>query len=215
MPEDSNLCTIYIVRHGESESNAKGLLAGHLDSRLTEKGKMQAGELAEKLKRIHFDAVYSSDLIRAKQTAEIIVAERKLAVQASELIRERGFGVHEGRSREEYSRIMKSFYDELNKLSEEGRKQAKFPDGIESDDSIVARIVTFLREVAIANPNKTVLVVAHGAILRNFLIHIGFAKRNELPIVGFMENGAFMKIESDGIDFFIKETQGLHKIPSL
>ncbi len=206
-----NYCTIYLVRHGEAEGNAKGILMGHLDLPLTGKGKLQAEEVSKKLSGVHFDAAYSSDLVRARQTAEIIVKERNLAVQTSKLIRERTYGIHEGKAREEYLKETKVFWEQLRELSEEAQLKVEYPDGMESNASIISRLITFLREVAVANPRKTVLVVSHGGILANFLIRIGFAKREELAALGSLDNGAFIKIESDGVDFVIKETSGVHK----
>ena len=211
MKEDNNFCTIYLIRYGEAEGNVKEIMMGHLDLPLTEKGKIQVRDVSQRLKHVHFDFVYSSDLVRAKQTAELIAQERNLAVQTSKLLRERSYGIHEGKSRAEYTAKARAFWEELNKLSEEARKNAQYPDGIESDASLASRMITFLREIAVANPGKTVLVVAHGAIIRNFLIHVGFAKREELPMFRSLENGAFIKLMSDGIDFIVKETAGGNK----
>lgn len=208
---NNDLCTIYLVRHGEAEGNAKGILMGHLDLPLTEKGRVQAKGVGEKLKDVHFDAVYSSDLMRAKQTAEIIAKERNLAIQTSKLIRERTYGVHEGKPREQYLKDTQAFWEQLNKLSEEERSSVEYPDGMESNESIMSRAITFLREIAVANPGKTVLVVSHGGIMANFLIRVGFATRGELVGTGTLDNGAFVKMEGDGIDFVIKETEGVHK----
>ncbi len=208
MEENNHFCTIYLVRHGEAEGNAHGIIMGHLDLPLTEKGEAQAKETAQKLKDIHFDYVYSSDLMRARRTAEIITLEKKLAVQTSKLLRERTYGIHEGKHYADYSEGTKTFWDSLEKLSEEARKDASYPDGIESDSSIASRMITFLREIAVAAPGKTVLVATHGGILRAFLIRIGYAKREGFPDI---KNGAFIKMISDGIDFIVKETSGVEE----
>lgn len=84
-------CTFYIVRHGETLWNVKGLLQGIKDSALTPTGEKQARELAAELESVNFDVIFSSDLLRARRTAEIIALERKLAVKTSQLLRERQF----------------------------------------------------------------------------------------------------------------------------
>jgi broad specificity phosphatase PhoE len=201
--ESNNFCTIYLVRHGEAEGNARGIIMGHRDMPLTAKGEAQARETAEKLKDIHFDHVYSSDLIRARRTAEIILQEKKLAITTSKLLRERTYGIHEGKNYADYSEDTKTFWDSLEKLSEEGRNKVIHPDGIESDAEIARRMITFLKEIAVASPGKTVLVATHGGILRAFLIHIGYAKREGFPDI---KNGAFIKVLGDGVDFIVKET---------
>lgn len=88
-----NYCTFYIVRHGETEWNVKGLVQGHTDIPLTKKGKRQARQLAKKLSRINFNAVFSSDLLRAKQTAQLIALEKKIAVKTTQALREETDGV--------------------------------------------------------------------------------------------------------------------------
>lgn len=101
LPNRKKYCTFYIVRHGETELNVKGLLQGIQDSALTPLGEKQAKVLAIELRNVDFDLIFSSDLLRAKRTAEIIALERNLAVKTSELLRERQFGKFEGRPREE------------------------------------------------------------------------------------------------------------------
>src|SRR5579872_7049036 len=98
---DKNLCTLYIVRHGETQWNVERRVQGQIDTPLTEHGKEQAKALGNLFKTIHFDAVFSSDLLRAQRTAELITLEKKLAVVTSELLRERSFGSFEGKYLEE------------------------------------------------------------------------------------------------------------------
>ena len=64
---------VWMIRHGESETNRDGLWTGHLDVRLTEKGKMQAMQAGKFLTGVEFDKVFSSDLLRAKMTAEFAI----------------------------------------------------------------------------------------------------------------------------------------------
>src|ERR1700704_837420 len=90
----NKLCRIYVVRHGESLFNASENIEeypkeGPYGSPLSEKGKDQARVLAKKLNSVNFAAVFSSDLSRAKQTAEILALERKLAHETRKTIRER------------------------------------------------------------------------------------------------------------------------------
>ena len=66
------MTTLYLTRHGETEENAKRILQGLLQTKLTKKGIEQAFMLKEKLKNIHFDAILCSDLIRAIDTATIV-----------------------------------------------------------------------------------------------------------------------------------------------
>src|SRR5258708_76247 len=102
MTKKRYVTTIYIVRHGESESNVyarehpekPASLFGEFGSSLTQKGHDQAQKLAHRLKNVHISAVLSSDLNRAKETAEIIALGHNLSVLPSRTIRERFFGEH-------------------------------------------------------------------------------------------------------------------------
>src|SRR5690348_2997634 len=93
-------CTLYVVRHAQSESNASGYLAGQKDEQLTELGKQQAIALAKDLSTLQFDAIFSSDLMRAKHTAEIIAREHKLVIETTKHLRERMWG-----EKQEYAKI--------------------------------------------------------------------------------------------------------------
>ena len=84
---------IILVRHGESEANAKGISQGQkLDSPLSKKGLEQAKKVTERLSEEKIDFIYSSDLKRAKQTAEIINKEHKLKISFDKRLRERNHG---------------------------------------------------------------------------------------------------------------------------
>lgn len=200
----NNLTTFYLVRHGETEDNINQIIQGQTDSPLTKNGIKEIKKIAKKFKTIKFDLAFSSDLLRARRTAEIIALEHKLEVTTSKLIRERYFGELEGKPASEY---MKKISDVIDKLSiEEKRSFDKY--GIESENKLVERLITFIREVAVANPRKKVLVVAHGAIIRFFLIRLGVGTYENLRGKS-IKNGGFIKIESDGTDFFVKELSGI------
>jgi 2,3-bisphosphoglycerate-dependent phosphoglycerate mutase len=206
-------CTIYIVRHGETEHNVKEIMQGQTDSSLTKTGVNQAEKLAKEFKNIHFNAIFSSDLYRAKRTAEIVKLDRQLAVNTTELLRERAFGHFDGKTIESFQRQNKHLFKVRQNLSEKEKRDFKFYEEYESDSEMTARIITALREIAATYIGKTVLVVSHGSIIRAFLIHLGFAKFDELPPKS-IENTAFAVLQTDGIDFFIKETKGINKIVS-
>ena len=101
-----NYCTIYLVRHGETEWNEKKLIQGYSDIPLNKKGELQAKQLGQEFNNIYFDAVFSSDLLRAKNSAEIIILEKKLTVATTKVLRERFFGRFEGSSLNELRRIL-------------------------------------------------------------------------------------------------------------
>lgn len=198
------LSTVYIVRHGQTEWNLKKIIQGQTDSPLTDEGIKQAKVLSKKLNKVKFDLVFSSDLMRAKRTAEIIIAEQKLEIATSKLLRERHFGRLEGKP----VQTLRAFDDLFTKLEHEEIFSYKSSPDVESDEEIVTRLVTFLREAAISHPGKKILVVSHGGIMRAFLIKLGVTNYKD-PI--FVGNAGYIKLETDGVDFFVKDIKGVQK----
>ncbi len=210
MPSSDQFTTFYIVRHGETEWNVARIIQGQMESKLTEKGIGQAKDTAERLKSVEFDAIFSSDLTRAKRTAEIIKLDRKLEILTKKSLRERAFGHFEGRIGEEFHKETQNLLQQYKLLPEEKQRTFKFYESYESDDQIISRFIVFLREVAVAYLGKTILVVTHGGIIRTFLGHIGFAKMEELR-EGTFKNAGFIKVKSDGVNFFLEEIEGYKK----
>lgn len=193
-----NYCTIYLTRHGETEWNEKKIVQGQSDIPLNIKGELQSKQLGEKLKDVHFEAVFSSDLIRARKTAEIIILEKKLAVVTTKALRERLFGRFEGKHIDELRKAL----GEMMIISKEKQEKLSLKD-VENDQDIVARLIPFIREVAVAYPGQNVLMVTHGGLMRAFLDHVGF----KIPEYSArpMKNAGYLIIESDGIEFILKE----------
>ena len=92
---------LILIRHGESEGNVQRRFSGFQDVNLTEKGIWQAERLAYRLKELPVDVVYSSDLKRAKHTAEIVFGSRGIDIIPNSNLREMNFGVWEGYTFEE------------------------------------------------------------------------------------------------------------------
>lgn len=198
------LTSFYIVRHGEADWNVKGLLQGHSESPLTKKGRDQAKILGNKLKDMNFDLAFSSDLFRAKKTAEIIALEHQLAVETTELLRERNFGKYEGKP---YEAIRT--YDELLRNLNKEERHIFSQDGVENEASFIGRVFTFLRETAITHPGKKILVVSHGGVMRSLLMHLGVAKETVNHSSVSIKNAAYIKLLSDGSDFYVNELEGV------
>ncbi len=201
-------CTLYVVRHGQTVWNVERKLQGQQNSDLTDVGISQARELREELSHIHFDAVFSSDASRAKQTAEIITLNKQLAVETSHLLRERNFGAYEGKTYDEWATGLKDLIDQFQTLTDEQKKTFQYAPDIESDDQIASRFLTFVREIAVAYAGKTILVVSHGAIMRASLIHLGVGNYEQLQ-GGAIGNGGYFVLESDGVEFRVKELKNI------
>ena len=151
---------IIAVRHGETEWNYAELQQGHLDSPLTENGINQAHSLAKGLLNRNIEIIYSSDLGRALQTAQIIANKLSLGINQEPMLRERNLGIMQGLTKKEFEN---KFPDEYKKL------QSKDPDYVlpngESARERYNRSVKCIEKIANSNQGKTVLVVTHGGIL--------------------------------------------------
>ena len=191
-------CIIYLTRHGETEWNEKKLVQGHTDIPLNKKGVEQAKQLGRELKNIHFEAVFSSDLLRAKDSAKIIVLGKRLNIVLTNALRERFFGRFEGKPLEDLVKTI----GEVMTVSKEEQKRLKIYD-VESDDDILLRLLPFIKRVAADYSGKNVLMVTHGGLLRAFLKFMEFKipKYSDHP----MKNTGYLIIESDGEGFKIKK----------
>jgi phosphoserine phosphatase len=199
----NKLTTFYLVRHGETDWNKNGTTQGQTNTLLNETGIKQAGEVALILKNKSFDLAFSSDLIRAKKTAEIIALEHKIAVQTTELLRERNFG---SLTAQPYQ-LVTDHFKLMKKLTKNERRKYRVAPDAENDEEFVARIFTFLRETAVAYPGKKILIGTHSGVLRMILIHLGYITHKEYENMR-MRNGGYVKLASDGIEFFVEETAG-------
>ena len=160
MTRHAPLTRICLVRHGETPWNTERRLQGHLDVPLNPVGEAQARATGEALRKVAFDACYSSDLSRARHTAQAITTHHSKTLQISSELRERHYGIFQGlthseaesRHPDEYARFIM-------------REPAFAPDGGESLLALSARIAAFLATLLDAHRGQTVLVVTHGGVL--------------------------------------------------
>lgn len=200
--DPGHFTTLYIARHGETEWNVKDILQGQLDSPLTERGLKQAADLALEMKDETFAAIFSSDLLRASRTAEVVSVERKLAVKTSQLLRERNWGRFDGRQASYYREEARELLQKYQQLSDEERWQFKPYADIESFEEIHKRLMVFLRETAVAYKGRSVLVISHLDVLRTLLIHLGCPPRD-------VDNLSYVKLLSDGTHMVVEKTKGI------
>jgi alpha-ribazole phosphatase len=151
---------LLLVRHGETDWNREGRYQGQTGTPLNEAGRAQTAQLAARLAGEALDAVYSSDLKRACETAQIIAAPRGLTVARMPQLREAAFGVLEGLTYDE----AKAQYPQA--LDAWHANPDCPPPGGEALSQVAARVQTFLDGLTVG---QTALVVGHGGPLRVLL----------------------------------------------
>lgn len=166
MPERQELL---LVRHGQSTANAQGVWQGQMEFPLSEEGRRQAALAGLALSRTAYDAIYSSPLARAFQTAEIIARESGFAGEVVPVrgLVERHGGVLEGRTWAEQEQHNPEFARKFLSLPEEERWAFA---GAETDEEVMARFEAAMDEIRAHHPDGTrIVVVSHGGSMRAFL----------------------------------------------
>jgi broad specificity phosphatase PhoE len=150
---------LLLVRHGETDWNAEGKLQGHTDRPLNDYGRRQARALADRLAGESIDAVYASDLSRARETAEIVGEKLGLTVAVDPDLREKNWGNWEG-------------------LTSDERLHIEFEG--ETSEAHRDRTLSAVQRIVERHPGERVVVVTHGGSLRRIQAAVsGFA----LPVI--------------------------------
>jgi broad specificity phosphatase PhoE len=157
--QDVSVTTLLLARHGETDWNRARRWQGHADRPLTERGRAQAARLAERLADVALDAIYSSDLRRARETAEAVAHAQGVDVVQLPELREVDVGSWEGLTREE--------------------AENRFPDGFrrwlaggigwdngESYGEMSARVLGAVNRIATERAGGHALIVSHGGPIR-------------------------------------------------
>ena len=153
------MTTILLARHGESDWNRDRRWQGHADRPLTNLGREQARALADRLAATELDAVYSSDLERARETAAIVAEPHQLPVKELPDLREVDVGSWSGLTRAEAE---ERFPNAFRRWAEGGEG---WDDG-ETYEQLSERVVGAVLAIAARHPRERVLLVAHGGSIR-------------------------------------------------
>lgn len=182
---------LYLIRHGETALNAKGCYYGRTDAVLSEKGISQARYLKEILKEISFDYIVASPLVRAYNTAQIVMEEREQEIFGDRRLMEQDFGIFEGMT---YKEIQNTYPKELDAWNEEFSTY-RIPKG-ESFADVRSRAEDFLRDIPSGRESKgeKMLIAAHKGTLGHLL-----AAMLKLPLDGYwnfvFEQGCYSVVD--------------------
>jgi probable phosphoglycerate mutase len=154
---------ILLARHGETDWNRAGRWQGQADPPLNDAGRGQAAELAERLAGDGIAAIYSSDLVRASQTARVVADRLGLAVVEDEGLREIDVGSWSGLTRAEVEQRFPEGYARWlgGELGHDG----------ETREELTERVVGAVERIAAGHPSETILVVTHGGAIRAIRRH--------------------------------------------
>ncbi|OZQ62929.1 histidine phosphatase family protein [Paenibacillus sp. VTT E-133280] len=151
------MTTVGLIRHGSTAWNKEGRVQGHTDNPLDAEGFQQAALIAERLSGEQWDYIYSSDLLRAQQTAEVIA--KRLGIELAGIvpgIREMYAGLIEGTTQQE-------------RIERWGPDWKTLELGLETPEASEIRGSQAIEELAEKHPGCNILIVSHGVILRSIL----------------------------------------------
>ncbi|MDP7108030.1 MAG: histidine phosphatase family protein [Roseibacillus sp.] len=154
---------LLLIRHGESVLGSQKRYAGHTDTPLTDAGRSQILRLRGQFKQSNVDRIYSSDLIRCRQTAAILAPDQEIA--CSEQLRELNFGTWEGRTAEECAALDPAHFRRWM----EDPVSVSPPSG-ESLEHLSERVNDFVEELSRRFPEQTIALVMHGGPIRTLLV---------------------------------------------
>lgn len=177
-----------LVRHGETDMNRDNLYFGRLDPPLNDTGRNQAKSCYEVLSNIDYDKIYSSDLKRAYETAEI-VNHKNLPIEVSKEIRELDFGIFEGLT---YEEILKKYPEEMKECSKNW-KTYSYVNG-ENPYDLQKRSINFLNSL---DKNIDNLIVTHWGVICTTLSYF-FSHELDSYWKFKIDNGGVVIIEFDG-----------------
>ena len=187
---------IYLIRHAQAEGNRYRIMQGHWDGDVTAVGEKQVELLAARFRDIPVDAVYASDLYRARHTAAAAARWRGLPIRSDPRLREINVGPWET---EFFGNV---FHDE----PELARQFIYEPDrfcleGAETYAAVGERAIAALEEIARTNPGRTVAVVSHGVTIRCLLSRITGLSLRDVKALPICRNTAVSRLLWDGARF--------------
>lgn len=182
---------LYIIRHGKTDWNERHKIQGRTDIPLNDEGRAMAEEAREEYKDVNFDVVFCSPLVRAKETAEILLKGRNLPINIDDRLMEMSFGEYEG---------IENSFDipdcPINVLFFHPEKYTTPVKGAESIDDLIARTGDFLREKVEPEleKGKDVLIVGHGAMNSSIVSQVWNLPREKFWSAG-IPNCKLMKLK--------------------
>jgi broad specificity phosphatase PhoE len=193
------MAELLLVRHGETDWNVERRFQGQADPPLNAAGRKQAQTLADELAGMQIDAIYTSDLVRARETAEIVAARTGAPVVPLSELREIDVGEWQGLT---WPEIEERYPDGVRGWHETGHGWRAG----ETYEQLAQRVLSAVEDIARRHPGGRILIVGHGGTVRAVRAHVEgltvTASRDGSPPIGNCEvfriraeNGAFRGID--------------------
>lgn len=191
---------IYLIRHAKPDLPHNGkLYYGSTDYPLSEEGVKMAKRLADSLRAIEVDAVFSSDLVRAKETAEIVLAGRSCEIRPVRGLREIHLGEWEGRSFDEVRSTWNDIYEKRGVSFD-----SVGPPGGESFRDLQKRTVPAFEEILRDTPGGSIMLFAHGGVIWTLMCNYFGFKLNDIFFYPMDFCGIHLIERSEGLMKLIK-----------
>lgn len=201
------MTTFYLVRHGETQWNQEQRLQGWLDSPLTDNGREAAARLQQQLQSIPFAAAYSSSSGRAKETMDILTAQRQLPVYYEDNLREICLGNWQGKKIEDILLTDGLDYELYTKYP------AQFmATHTESFGAVTERAMYTLKKIAEQHRDEHILIVSHAVTIKCMINAILQRNIGELWSAPYIHGTSVTVIEGQGQQWEIQEIGTLHHL---
>ena len=200
---------ITVIRHGETVWNTEKRIQGQLNSELTENGILQAELVAGALKKRSFDVLITSDLGRTAHTARIINNELQLPFQLNSNLRERNFGILQGKKYLEIERHLGADYH----FFKQREPDYEVPEG-ESIGQLYRRVTSEIENLSNKYKDQNVLIVAHGLVLEMIMYKTFSVPLNNSRVFS-INNSSISSFYIDNDNWFLKEWGVIEHLVSL
>jgi broad specificity phosphatase PhoE len=164
--EGTNMLTLYLTRHGETEWNVQKRMQGWQDSPLTEKGRRDAVRLGKRLESVEFAAIYTSTSGRTVETAELIRGGRLIPIYHNENLREINLGDWEGKTHDEITEFDPIGYEHFW-----NKPHLYSPERGECFMDVQTRAMNVIQDIVNRHPSGNVLVVTHAVVLKTLIAY--------------------------------------------
>ncbi len=171
---------LYVIRHGQTDANEKGLAYSREEVGLNETGIEQAKVASKIIENLDYDLVISSPLERAKQTAKIVNEKKNKEILYDDRLQERDTGIYTGKNSSD--KVFKDYW-----------KLDSYYEGAENIDDLFARVDDFLDEILVKYSNKNILLVTHNGVCRAIKAYFeGYPK--SLDVTNFGQDNCEIKM---------------------